>query len=225
MEVLAILLIFVSLTCLGGFIWALLSYSKLLKKLNSEERQLNKHYLKKAKQEASTIVETAGEEALEMLSDSRLISNKDQQLIDEVVTKISQQQSAFLQNAIDQMMSEFRTELQQLKNNNISMLSNVSKDIEKDTSSQLSEYTKAIEQETVKSEQTLDKQVKEEYQEIQNEIASYKQEQFKKIDNKIKDTFKQISVDILGKSISPDDHRDLILQTLEKAKNEKVFTN
>jgi len=225
MEIINIFLIFVSLAFLFGFSSIVYLYVRLLRKLETQEKELRKHYLKKARTEASEIVEEAGTEAVSMLDASRTISEKDQTILEEVIKKITQDQSLYLKTSVDQLMAGFKTELQQIKNDNINTLTNVSKDIEKNTSAQLNDYTKTLEQETVLSEKQVSKKIEEEYKLVQEEIVAYKNEQFKKIDAGAMDLIRKISVEVLEKSITPEDHREIILKVLEKAKSENLFTN
>ena len=225
MEIVSILLIFISLALLLGLVSVLYFYFKLLKKFEIQEKELKKHYLKRARTEASGIVEEAGHEALSMLDASRTISKEDQSILDEVIKKIAQDQSTYLKTSVDQLMKDFRAELQQVKNYNINTLTNVSKDIEKNTSSQLNEYVKVMEQETVASEKTVNKKIEDEYKLVQDEITAYKNEQFKKIDASIENLLKKIVAEVLEKSFTSEDHRDIILKTLEKARSENIFTS
>lgn len=225
MEIVNIILIFVSLAFLLGFSSILYFYIKLLKKLEVQEKVLKKHYLKQARIEAGEIVEEAGQEAIDILTASRTISDKDQTILDDVVKKIAQDQSAFLKESVTQLMQEFKTELQKVKNDNINTLTNVSKDIESNTSTELNDFIKVIEKETVASEKQVSKKIDDEYKIVQSEIETYKQEQIKRIDTSIDELIKKISLEVLEKSITPADHKDIILQNLEKAKSENLFTN
>lgn len=223
MELVNLMLIIALLILLTGLLVAIYLYTKLFRKLNEAERELRRHYLKKAKTQASQIVEEASQEALDMLNDSRTLSSKDQALLEAVVKKVSDEQSTYLKTALDQMMQEYKNELQQAKSNNINMLSNISKDIEANTSTQFADYVNTIKNETIGSEKIISKKIDDEYKSIQNEIITYKNEAFRKIDSQIIDLLKKISIEVTEKSISPQDHKDLIIKTLEKAKNDKLF--
>jgi hypothetical protein len=225
MEIINIFLIFVSLALLIGLMSVLYFYLKLFKKLAAQEKELKKHYLKKAITEASEIVEEAGQEALDILSASNSVNQKDQSVLDEVVKQIAQDQSSFLKASVDQLMQEFRAELQQVKNYNIKTLTNVSKDIESNTSSQLTGYVKALEEETVESEKTINKKIDASYKMVQDEVIEYKNEQLKKIDANIESLLKKISIEVLERTITPQDHKDIILKMLEEAKSESLFAN
>jgi len=62
--------------------------------------------------------------------------------------------------------------------------------------------------------------LKEEYQKKEKELELYKVEALKKIDDQIYNVIQNISNEVLGKSISLQDHEQLIIDALEKAKKE-----
>jgi hypothetical protein len=225
MEYINIFLIIVSFALLLGFMSVLYLYLKLFKRFETQNKELKKHYLKKARIEASEIVKEAGQEALSILSDSKSINQEDQSVLDEVVKQIAQEQSSFLKTSVNQLMQEFRTELQQVKNYNIKTLNNISKDIESNTSSQLTGYVKALEQETIDSEKTINKKVQDSYKQVQDEVLAYKKQQLKNVDVNIESLLEKISIEVLERSLSTEDHKDIILKMLEQAKSENLFAN
>lgn len=130
-----------------------------------------------------------------------------------------------IKSSNESMVAEFRTQLQQLKNYNINLLTNVSKDIESSAKTQVDEYAKKLEADTVSAEQQIGQKANQNYQQVQKDIAAYKQAQIKKIDESLQGMVKKLASEILEKSITPSEHKDLIMQTLEKAKNDNVFLN
>lgn len=276
MEILNLILLFIILILSVVLLYILYYYVRLLKRADLQEKELRKHYLKSARTQASEIVEEAGQEALSLLEASKVVSDKDQKLMENVVKQIIDDQSAYLKISVSKLTQEFdaqllqlknnnlqalatvskeinntstaqinehnkaleqvrentnklilelNTQLQQLKNNNINILTNISKDIESNTSSQLGTYVKTLEEETVLSEKAIGKMANEEYKKVEDEIQTYKNEQFKKIDAKVTDLIKKLTAEIFEKSISPEEHKDLIIKTLEKAKTENLLVN
>jgi hypothetical protein len=73
----------------------------------------------------------------------------------------------------------------------------------------------------------LEKQIKE-FREtllpnIEKEIENYKLERFKTMDKAINVIIQKVSEKALNKSIPPEDHNNLIIESLEKAKKEGIF--
>ena len=73
----------------------------------------------------------------------------------------------------------------------------------------------------------LEKQIKE-FREallpnIEKEIENYKLERFKAVDKAVNVIIQKVSEKALNKSIPPEDHNNLIVESLEKAKKEGVF--
>jgi F0F1-type ATP synthase membrane subunit b/b' len=58
---------------------------------------------------------------------------------------------------------------------------------------------------------------------IEKEIENYKLERFKTMDKAINVIIQKVSEKALNKSIPPEDHNNLIIESLEKAKKEGIF--
>lgn len=58
---------------------------------------------------------------------------------------------------------------------------------------------------------------------VRLELAKYKTEKEKELDRKAKSILQEVAMEVLGISIDPDKHEELILKALNKAKQEKFF--
>jgi hypothetical protein len=274
MGIFEILLIVVILALAAGFISMLYFYLKISKKLEQAEKELGKDYLERAKIEANQIVKKAGEQAENVLSTSRTVSDKDKAILEAAVRQIASDQTTYLKQSMDQIMQEFGKQLEQIKNynvstltetskninsttsleakeyakaveqvkvnieklmqdftiqmqqvktNDINTLTNISKDIEKTAATEIDKYTKVLEQETIQSENLVKKKIDDQYAKVAAEIENYKTEQFKKIEESLNVILTKISMEVLEKSFNVQDHKDLIIRTLEKAKHENIL--
>lgn len=57
----------------------------------------------------------------------------------------------------------------------------------------------------------------------QDEISTYKQNQLEGIDSQVAQIIDRVAPEVLGKSISLDDHEDLVWKALDRAKREGIF--
>ena len=60
---------------------------------------------------------------------------------------------------------------------------------------------------------------------VEKEMASYRQNQIKKLDAKINTVLVEVSKQVLGKAIDLKNHQDLVIEALNKAKAENLFSD
>jgi hypothetical protein len=58
---------------------------------------------------------------------------------------------------------------------------------------------------------------------LEKEVESYKQQKIRRIDQASHVIVQQVAQEVLNKSLSLDDHQNLVIQSLEKAKKEGIF--
>jgi F0F1-type ATP synthase membrane subunit b/b' len=74
-----------------------------------------------------------------------------------------------------------------------------------------------------KMQQEFSKRLDEEYTKISQEIENYRLRQFGKVDQEIEEIVRNVTKKVLGRSIEPKDHQDLVLKALEEAKKQHVL--
>lgn len=92
-------------------------------------------------------------------------------------------------------------ELGKLNEKNINILNSVSKDIVS----------------------MLKQRADEDYSKVKQELEEYKKERLKEIDENIYELLLSVSKETIGKTLSLEDHQELIIKALEDAKKEKVL--
>ncbi len=88
---------------------------------------------------------------------------------------------------------------------------------------QLATFTQTLMDHTSKSEQMVTEKTKEMLEEVEEEVAKYKSDKIAKVDKTILELIQKTYKDILGKSIPPNIHQELILEALEKTKKDGMF--
>lgn len=81
-----------------------------------------------------------------------------------------------------------------------------------------------ITQTSVDYRKNLEEKINQEFEASKVEINKYKDEQMKKVQEMTEKLIRQLSVEFLGKAIKLDEHEKLLLDALEEAKKESVFT-
>ena len=85
-------------------------------------------------------------------------------------------------------------------------------------------FGQAMNSHAVKSEQIIDQKTNEMFQNIEKELAEYKEKKMGRIDTEVLTLIEKTYKEVLGKTLPPDIHRELILDALEKSKKEGLFT-
>jgi len=158
---------------LGIVIYFYERLQKELKRLKDEQQKL----IEKANQEYEEIIKSANKKADQIISSSITLNEK-----------IKQEASEAYEKALEKA-------LEKLNQENINILNNISKDIEKHTAL--------------------------EYAKLQGDLEEYKKERIKKLEENIYDLLLEVSKQTIGKALSFDEHEELILDALNKAKKEK----
>lgn len=188
-----------------------ISYSNMIKKFHSlrkEEEDLKAHERKKAQ----AIIIQANH-----INDS--FKNSFQQQLNSVANK----QVKFFESSSVELMDILQKELIHLKDKNIKMIKNISKKVERDTISELKDFKEIMRKETIESQKIVGAKIEEDYKKVLKEIDDYKKEKLKNAEDHIYAVLQEISKLVLGKSISIEEHEQLIIDALNKAKEEKAI--
>lgn len=92
---------------------------------------------------------------------------------------------------------------------------------------EVTDFRKSLEQVTTdlrgEASVVVGQRVDEEFAKAREEIKGYKEMREKEIDGKVDQILKQVVYEVVGKTLNNDDHRELILKSLEEAKKQHVF--
>lgn len=118
---------------------------------------------------------------------------------DEIISSSFSLNEKIKQSAEESYEKALQKELGKLNEKNIDILNNISKDIVS----------------------MLKQKAEEDYSKVKKELEEYKGERLKKIDENIYNLLLDVSKETIGKALTFEDHQELILEALDKAKKEK----
>ena len=116
------------------------------------------------------------------------------------------------------MIKETDLELDESKDFVQAQLRGAAEEFKSDVLKEASEFGETLHKETVQTEQELKDKLAAEFQKAQVEITSYKQGRLKEIDQKSLAVIEDIVKEFFSKTLTTDDHVELIKQLLEKHK-------
>jgi len=198
------------------------SYLKVLKNYNlllRLEERLKHHDHKKEIE----ILENARQKAAKIIGDARIVEDKTKSEFHNQLKTVSLNEVRDFEKAANDLLDVYKQELENLKTNTIKMASNITKDIESNTISELKDFKEILKKETYASQKIVEEKIEHDYSQTKKEIEAYKQERLKKVDEEIYNILQNVSILVLGKAISLEDHEQIVIDALNKAKEEKVF--
>jgi len=209
-----------------------LSYSQMLKKFNAYQKEADElmdkvhkneaDLLEDARIKASKIVEDANEKAAEIIGSGNNINAQSRKTLDEALDTLLKHQTSYFEKASADFLEAYKRELESLKQKNIDIVKNVSKDIEEHTVKEVEDFDNILQKETFSAQKIVGDKIEKEYSSAQKDAENYKNEMLRKAEDEIYKILQNVSKLTLGKSIPLADHEQLIIEALEKAKKDGI---
>lgn len=184
-------------------------------KLNEKEKVFEKkeekvdteyhHVVDEALAKERKILEDAASQAGEIISQAKTINSSSQQQINQALEKIIADSQSQTLSLSQQAMNQYAQYLKQIANTSLTNFSSLTKELE----NAMKQNTKTIQESMLPS--------------LQKELEAYKEMRLKETEQTVQRIVQKASQEILNKSISLEDHQNLVIQSLEKAKREGVF--
>jgi hypothetical protein len=178
------------------------------KELEKKEQKIDTEYHKivdDALSRERKILEDAIKESEKIIMDTKFISRDSKTHLDQSLsTMVSELQHDALTSA-KQYTQSYQTSLQQISHQSLSNFQQASSGLESQLQKQIQQFQASI------------------IPTMQKEIDTYKQSRMKDIDDQVTVVVQKVSQAVLRKSIPVSDHQQLIIDALEKAKQQDVF--
>lgn len=169
-----------------------------------EEAKLS---LDQAKEQAFSLVTDANKEAGKILEDANYLSQEMSGKIDSHLEGIAQEGADFVRESTDNLLRAHRKALLEASKGNLVSMREVSDEFKKELTSEISEFRKSLESMSIETRKKIDE-----------ELSKYKEARIRSMDNEIHEIVQEASAEILGKSLSLEEHEEFILKVLEEAK-------
>lgn len=163
--------------------------------------------LEELKKQRSDIEFQARQKALRLLDEAR---DKAMKIIIEATSKADKDQiniSAQLHEVAQQQQEIYKQ-----------MLQNVSKTVEGEAMREITGLTQSLEKETIEVQKSIEEKLQEQYNKTAVELDQYKINKLKEINLRLVDMLSDISRTLIGKSLSTDEHTEVVVKTLAEAK-------
>lgn len=177
----------------------------------------------KAHEDYQKIIESASKKAEEIVLHASEIKQESTNELQDSVEIMLEDQRKVLEEASLALSKKFEDQLKEVNDNNIQLLKNIYKGIESDVESDYSQYKDVIKKQTFEAENIAKEKIKQEYEKLEVEVKQYREKMMNKVNDDIYKILINISKTVLGKSLSPNEHEELIIEALNKAKKENII--
>jgi F0F1-type ATP synthase membrane subunit b/b' len=119
----------------------------------------------------------------------------------------------------------FDTTAQDLKKEYLDEINTTFKTLEKEGKKNMEEFQLLLKQQGLSHKSFFDEKLEEEFEAAKAEIDGYKKKKMAEIEKLMNASVDKLAKQVLGKAIPAADQERLVLEALEKAKNEGMFGN
>ncbi len=171
-----------------------------------------------AREKASKIITDASIQADEILKKAETLkSDTGKQLADELI-ELTRKQKDELTKAAENLRTSFLDVISHLQEEDINILENVTKDIENAAINEVQKFEKQLHDATIGQQEVIDQKIQDAFAKANFDIEEYKKTKAGEADKKLHALLQSAAKEVIGKSLSYEDHKDIIMSALEDVK-------
>jgi dGTP triphosphohydrolase len=211
-----VIAIVVLATALGVFVVSYVNTLEKFKMLQKKQSDIESE----AHRKAVVILQEARNKAIKIIEDTNVSQDLLKKTFEEELKAAAPNWAKKLQTVSEEFLKVYQKTLTDLKDNNIKIITNISKDIESSTKAELEDFKEILRKETFSSQKIVEGKIEQDYQIVEKELEAYRTEKLKKIEDQIYNIIQNVSKEVLGKTLTLQEHEQLVIDALEKAKKE-----
>lgn len=216
----------------GALVFLFFVYHKVasqLKEVQNERDTLRNNtndaahkIMEDARYQSMIILQKAEERAEQILADTKQFHIDAKRIFETELKDVTAAQSQELQKASLELVKNYEQKLASIESQDINLFKNMSETIEHDVTENLKEFKLALEKQTVESQRIISEKLDEQYASVRTEVDEYKKEQLQRVDEHILQLLEKITLLTLKKSLSLENHQDLVVEALQEARKEAL---
>jgi hypothetical protein len=187
------------------YLWELRAKEKLLEKEQKETDTSYHHVVDDALAKERKILEDAAFSSSQIIAGTKYVTSSSKESLDEAIQKMEGTLTHELGNTSGEFSKSYSTSLQHLATQSLTDFQNVVKTMEADLQKQTKDFGATM------------------LPSLEKELEEYKKLRLQQADRTITHVIQEVSQEILNKALPLDDHHQLLIEALEKAKKEGVF--
>lgn len=180
--------------------WLILSYRKAISKL-TDYKQVQSKLVAKSQDQSMDIVNKAQQQALTIIASTNEFVRQSNQNFEKNLGAVSERELEALRQAVEAARQEI-----------LEVSKNISKDVSSATQTTFEQLRASYTQQLEKA-----------FESTKADLEKYKKQKEEEIDKKVLAFIKDISAEVLGKSLTQRQHTQLVIKALEEARKKHVF--
>ncbi|GEM_PF-2249338 len=220
------LFIFGALSLLGAFAFFIYSILKKERDLQEKEEKTLSQYrniIKNAHRQARILLEKTSDASANIVHDTKNTNEEVVEELDHVLQTISEKHIQHLKETTELFEKEYREKLENIHKLMDTKGSKMIETTQEDFAKTLQGYTNDLLKQTTSSQEAIDKKIKELFEEAEQEVAEYKKMRLSKIEELVTRLLRNTYKEVLHQSMPESIQKELIVKSLEKAKEEGMF--
>lgn len=197
------------------------------KKLKTDSKDIDKKIYtvtEEAQFQAKMIIGHAVKKAQEILSETEYLKKDLTQDARKKVTQLAESYLSSFKTGAGEVNDAYKKALLEIQEKFLEDEKIISQEMEQIQKQELASFKDILKGDAVTAGSYLQKKVDAEFEKAQAEIENYKQEKLAQINKSVDELALKLARQVLGKSIPLEDHQTLIIEALERAKKEGIFS-
>jgi hypothetical protein len=193
----------------------LFKFMKREKQLEEKEKELEKkegkidtdyhQVVDNALNKERKILEDAVSEADAIITKTQYVTQNSKEMVNKALQEIVVDVKKEAINVARNFINDYQNSIKQIAAQSLNNFQSVTHELELNLQKQIKDFHETL------------------FPKLEKEVEAYKQERLKEVDRTANIIIQKVSQKVLNKSIPLEDHNNLIIESLEKAKKEGVF--
>lgn len=181
--------------------------------------------LEEARKQAFSIISDANMKAQDILNRTGSVNSEANAALRREIDALHGKHVEFLESLSNSTISAFEKVTEEEKNKGIAAIEETVSGVENITSDAITALKTEIDTQRKSYEEFFGENMKREIENVRKELDEYREKKIRDIDQEARSVLKDVSKEVLGKSLSYEDQESLIMDSLERAKAMGVFGN
>lgn len=199
-------------------------YKKRLEN-QTESQEYAVELLEQAREQAFDIIQDANIKAQDILNKTGSVSSDADSTLKGEIERLHSKHLEFLENISEDTISAYKRVAEDEKSKGLGAIEETVSDVEDVASEAITALKTEIDTQKKSYEEFFGENMKREIENVRNELREYREKKILDINNEAKVILKDVCKEVLGKSLPLENHEDLIMESLERAKVMGVFGN
>lgn len=219
-----LLVVFVILILTVAFIlyeFTTTKHLKVSKSIKDNAYQKAFSIIEDARAKSVDLIYQSNQKAQKLLEDTQAFNQATKVLLEKELKNVADRQLNSLDSTSKGLLEMYKKVIAEEEGKNIETLEGFTKELRSELVSEVDEFKDLLHRETIESQQMVEQKVNAEFKKAIDEISAFKAKRLKKVDDNIFRILVLVSKDVFGKMLSMEEHQQLVLEALKKAKESK----